>query len=78
MFTKFFKLYNTVVHRSNRSIQFYKIFDITAEKPKDFDFDVLEFAKTLETKYMDIFDIAGEYSSLNGLANIINFIDEKS
>ena len=78
MFTTFFKLYNTVVHRSNRSIQFYKIFDITAEKPKDFNFDVLEFTKTLETKYMDIFEVAGEYSCLNGLANIINFIDEKS
>lgn len=78
MFTTFFKLYNIVVHRSSRSIQFYKIFDITAEKPKDFNFDVLEFTKVLETKYMDIFEVAGEYSCLNGLANIINFIDEKS
>jgi hypothetical protein len=66
------------VHRSSRSIVFYNVFDIEAEKPKDFDFDFLEFSKTLETKYMDIFEIAGEYNSLNALANIINFIDEKS
>ena len=78
MLTKFYKLYSNVVHRSNRSIEFYKVFDIEAEKPKDFDFDVLEFSKTLETKYMNIFEVAGEYNSLHALADIINFIDEKS
>ena len=61
-----------------QSIEFYKVFDIEAEKPKDFDFDVLEFSKTLETKYMNIFEVAGEYNSLHALADIINFIDEKS
>jgi hypothetical protein len=78
MLTKFYKLYNNVVHRSNRSIEFYKVFDIEAEKPKDFDFDLLEFSKTLETKYMNIFEVAGEYNSLRSIADIINFIDEKS
>jgi hypothetical protein len=78
MLTKFYKLYNNVVHRSNRSVEFYKVFDIEAEKPKDFDFDVLEFSKTLETKYMNIFEVAGEYNSLYALIDIINFIDEKS
>ena len=78
MLTKFYKLYNNVVHRSNRSVEFYKVFDIEAEKPKDFDFDVLEFSKTLETKYMNIFEVAGEYNSLYALTDIINFIDEKS
>jgi hypothetical protein len=78
MFTTFCKIYTRVVKDPNDHRDFYKFFNIISEKPKGFDFSVSEFNKTLEEKYMNIFDLAGEYNDLRCMADIINFIDEKS
>lgn len=78
MFTTFCKIYTKAVRELNLGSEFFKFFDITAEKPKGFDFSVSEFTKTLEKKYMNIFELAGEYNDLRYVADIINFIDQKT
>lgn len=57
---------------------FYKQFGITAKNHGVSPIDIAATAALFEKKYMGIFEHLSSYSSGDVLANLINFIDEKS
>ena len=62
------------------SKEFFTLVGITAQKHGNPPVDVDLLKKVVEEKYMGIFDLAPDWGDAHStqIANIINFIDEKS
>jgi hypothetical protein len=55
------------------------MFKVKAVKHMDLDIDHIEFTKTIQTKYFNLFQAIDPYNNnAQVISNLINFIDEKS
>lgn len=80
MFQSFVKVYGDLLKNDDTINSFIRLFGIRTKKHVDLGIDPKAFKKTLDEKYMGVFDLATDYYSgkLAAVYKLINFIDEKS
>ena len=79
MFKTFIKTYTGVHSNPTVNSKLLDMFKVNAVKHEDLDIDPIEFTKTIETKYFNLFQLIDPYqNNPKIISNLINFIDEKS
>lgn len=79
MFKTFIKTYTGVHSNPTGNSKLLDMFKVNAVKHEDLDIDPIEFTKTIETKYFNLFQSIDPYQNNSKIvSNLINFIDEKS